>query len=94
MNRIGKEYWYPMRPVLRWPARLIGFSLLIFVATEALREGELDIARFCIPFLFVLLGFVSPERRKDALPTRFVILIAAIVAVAVAGLCWMVYSTF
>lgn len=65
-------YWWPMRPWLRWPARMIGILLLTFSALKALNEHEWRLSAFGTGLAMLLWSYSRPKRRKEGMATSSV----------------------
>jgi hypothetical protein len=65
-------YWYPYRPWLRWPLRLLGALGIIMVVTKvALYHRWTDVTALLGPLWLLVVSFDTPERKPKT--PRYVI---------------------
>ena len=75
-------FWYPFRPWLRWPIRLLGaIGIIAVVAKLAIHNGWAELPGVFAPLSLFLISFVSPEPRPKA---RMYLVASALVRLAVA----------
>ena len=85
-------FWYPYRPGLRWPIRLLGAVGIVAVLTKlAIYHRWSEVTGLFAPVLLFLVSFDKPEPKLKT-PTYFVGAALAWLAVAstllVIGLWW------
>lgn len=81
-------YWYPLRPALRWPARIAGVLLTLGLLAEWATTGHLRWQGLFIPLWFISLSFDTPERRPKI--TSYYLGMAVILGVPI--LLFAIYS--
>jgi hypothetical protein len=82
MNIQRSVFWYPFRPWLRWPVRLLAIAGIISAAVKLVAVRDwCDCFRFIFPIGLLAMSFDKPEL-KPKTPAYFVGAVLAWIAVA------------
>jgi hypothetical protein len=81
----GTHYYAPVRPWLRWPARIAGVFMLLSALLMGVANGDWRLSPFLSALMLISVGFQTASVRHDGL-RRSTVLCTVLVVLALGGL--------
>jgi hypothetical protein len=67
------SYWYPFRPSLRWPVRIVGLAGVLASLGQLAFGSHWHWQGLLMPLWFLLISFETPHRRHKTATYRAVV---------------------
>jgi hypothetical protein len=61
--RPSRGYWYPFRPVFRWPLRIVGFLGIACSIVELVQKHSVNWVMIALSLGFAVTSFQTPQHR-------------------------------